>query len=301
MDNVEPQFKKFVKGQQYIWNAHDIDLMLRCPRQYQQAVLQGWRSKAFAAAPAWGQAVHYGVEMLDTYEFEGKDKETALDQAIADTVLKYAEDLEQSTDTARTLETALRAVVGRADQFWGNNLKTATMPDGTPALEIEFECPIPGAEGHRFRGRIDKVAEMDNELYLVDLKTTKTALTQRFFSFYFPNNQVMAYLWATKRVIGLPIKGFIIDGVHTGVNFTRFGRHLIEVTDAQIDEWEHSMTECVKRISDYFEQDNFPVNFSSCSNMGGCTYQRICSLPPSLRQQFLEEDFVLKPHREMDI
>lgn len=295
------EFKKFEGGQQFIWNAHDIDNVLRCPRYYQLSVLEGYRLKAFGAAPVWGTAVHYGTEILDTGEFDGMTKDAALNWAVAETVEKYAEELSQSDDSARTLETALRAVVGRADQFWGNSLKTAALPDGKPALEVEFECPIPTLEGHRFRGRIDKVAEMDGELYMVDLKTTKTALTARFFSYYFPNNQVMAYLWATKNVIGLPVKGFVIDGVQTGASFTRFGRHLIEVTDAQLNEWETSMVGAIETVTDYYEEGHYPVNFASCGNYGGCPYQRICSLPPSMRQTWLDEDYTKKLHREMDV
>ena len=69
----------------------------------------------------------------------------------------------------------MRAIVWRAEEFWEDSIKVATMPDGDPALEQRFEVPF-SATGERLSGRIDKVVELDNELYVVDTKTTKTGL-----------------------------------------------------------------------------------------------------------------------------
>lgn len=298
MDTLHP---KFIDGKQYTWSAHDLDTLMRCAKLYRLKVLEGWRSKSFGAATSWGRAVHYSIEVLDTFLFGGASKDDALDAAIVALVKEYGEELSSSDDNARNLETAIRATVWRADGFWDNQLKTATMPDGSPALEVEFEVPIPGMDGHRFRGRLDKVGEMDGELYLVDLKTTKAQLTKRFFNYYFPNNQIMAYLWVGRKILELPIAGFIIDGIQTGVNFTRFGRHLVTVTPAQIDEWEMSMLQALNLTVKQHEAGHFPVNFASCGNMGGCSFIDVCSIPPAQRLSTLTQDFNLEPHRELDV
>jgi hypothetical protein len=292
---------KFIDGKQVIWNAHDLDTLMACSKLYRYKILEGWRSKAFGPATSWGRAVHYSIEVFDTYMFAGASKDEALDAAIVALVKEYGEELSQSDDNARNLETAVRATVWRADSFYDNQLGTAAMPDGKPALEVEFEIPIPGMTGHRFRGRLDKVGEMDGELYLVDLKTTKSQLTKRFFNYYFPNNQIMAYLWVGRKVLGLPIAGFIIDAIQTGVNFTRFGRHLVTVTAAQIDEWEISMLQALNRTVKQHEDGHFPVNFASCGNYGGCNFLDICSIPPAQRLAMLKESFDLTPHREQDV
>jgi hypothetical protein len=292
---------KFIDGKQMTWNAHDLDTLMRCPRLYRLKILEGWRSKAFGAATSWGRAVHYSVEVFDTHVFAGASREDALDAALVALVKEYGEELSESDDTARNLESAIRATVWRADAFYDNQLKTATMPDDKPALEVEFEVPIPGLDGHRFRGRIDRIGEMDGALYLIDLKTTKSQLTRRFFNYYFPNNQIMAYLWVARKILELPIAGFIIDAVQTGVNFTRFGRHLVSVTPAQINEWERSMITAIQSTIAYDEGEHYPVNFASCGNMGGCMFIDVCSVPPAQRLGQLEDGFNLEPHREMDI
>lgn len=298
---MESLFPKYLDGKQYMWTAHDIDTVMRCQRLYRLKNLEGWSWDGWGAATSWGKAVHYVVEVFDTMVYYGTSKEEALDIAIVALVENYGVELSASEDNARNLESAIRAIVWRADSFYDNQLKTAPLPDGKPALEVEFEVPIPNLEGHRFRGKMDRIGEMDGEMYLIDLKTTKSQLTKRFFNYYFPNNQVMAYLWVAKKILELPCAGFIIDGVQTGANFTRFARHIVAVSNEQLDEWEYSMVDAINRTVANYERCHFPVNFSSCGDKGGCMFIDVCSVPPAQRLAMLEDDFVLKPHREMDI
>ena len=93
------------------------------------------------------------------------------------------------------------------------------------------------ARGHRFSGRIDKIVTIDDRLYIVDFKTTKTALSDYYFKGFMPNNQIFAYIWACREVLKLPVDGAIIDGVQTGVNFTRFARQVFNVQKELLDEW----------------------------------------------------------------
>ena len=72
---------------------------------------------------------------------------------------------------------------------------------------------------------------------MCDTKTTKAALSEQYFKMYRPNNQVYAYLWAAREIMGLPVKGFIIEGVQTGANFCRFNRTVFNVSKTSIDEW----------------------------------------------------------------
>ena len=72
-------------------------------------------------------------------------------------------------------------------------------------------------------GRIDKIVEWDNRLYLCDTKTTKTSLTDLYFRNFQPNNQSSAYIWAARNVLGLDIAGFIVDAIQTGVDLRIMG------------------------------------------------------------------------------
>ena len=48
----------------------------------------------------------------------------------------------RTEDKARGLEATMRAIVWRAEEFWEDTIKIATMPDGDPALEQRFEVPF---------------------------------------------------------------------------------------------------------------------------------------------------------------
>ena len=156
-----PRIRKFVWDEngepiQKIWDTSSLSSFLACPRYYKLSVLEGWKSTKYSSATGFGSAVHEGLEELDKARHEGMSKDESLRRAIKLVLNNFGEDLKQADENARGLEAALRAVVWKAEEFWDDNLKLATMPDGSPALEQRFEVPI-GDRGHRFSGRIDKI------------------------------------------------------------------------------------------------------------------------------------------------
>ena len=192
----------------------------------------------------------------------------------------------------------MRAIVWRAEEFWEDNIKVATMPDGDPALEQRFEVPF-SVTGERLSGRIDKVVELDNELYVVDTKTTKTGLTSYYFANFTPNNQVYAYLWAAKHILKLPVVGFIVEAAQTGVNFTRFERAVFKVNDEVIQEWYIDSMHKIDLSNMYAKDNYYPADFTACSNYGGCKFREVCNEAPSRRHIVVESDFDREVHKDL--
>jgi hypothetical protein len=288
-------FAKFVDDKQIVWDASSLASFGACPRMYQLNNIQGWKRETEGAATAFGKAVHYGLEVLDTARFYKKDKATATKEAVIAVLDDYGEKMASSTDNARDLEAALRAVVWQAEDHWDDNMRVAAMPDETPACEVRFECPFPGTD-YRFSGRIDKIAKLDGELYIVDFKTTKSGLNDYYFARYSPNTQIYAYLWATRNILKLPVRGFVVDGIQTGVNFTRFGRAVFNVSDTQLAEWERDTRLALEQATKYYDEGYYPQNFGACGNYGGCDYRTVCSRAPEHRETWLAADFVKKPY-----
>ncbi len=291
----EHSFAKYVDDKQIVWDASSLSTFASCPRYYQLGNVQGWQPRVEGAATLYGKAVHYGFEVLDTARFYGKDKDTAVSEALVGVLDDYGEQLAASVDNARDLECALRAVVWRAEDHWDDNLKVAAMPDETPACEVRFECPFPGTE-YRFSGRIDKIAKLNGELYIVDFKTTKSGLNDFYFARYSPNTQIYAYLWATRNILKLPVRGFVVDAIQSGVNFTRFGRSVFNVSDTQLAEWERDTRTALEQATKYYEDQYYPQNFGSCGNYGGCKFRSVCSRAPEHRETWLSSDFDKKPY-----
>ena len=136
-------------------------------------------------------------------------------------------------------------------------------------------------------------------MYLVDTKTTKASLTDYYFNQFAPNNQIYAYLWAAKNILGLDVAGFIIDAVQTGVNFCRFNRAVFKVPSAIIDEWYGDAVHKLSMAEIYAEQNYYPADFTACGNYGGCKFREICNETPDHRHTVVEELFDREVHESL--
>ena len=296
------KLKKYIykkeKPRQAIWDASSLSTFLSCPRLYKFTNLTGYKLRMYAPVTGFGSAVHDGFEILDRCKFEKKTKDQAILKATTHIIKNFGEDLNKSEDKARGLEATMRAVVWRAEEFWEDNLKIATMPNGAPCLEQRFEVPF-GSLGHRFSGRVDKIVELDNRLYLCDTKTTKASLTDLYFRNFQPSIQLYAYIWAARNVLKLDVAGFIVDAVQTGVNFCRFNRSIFNVSQQCIDEWYADSQYAISLADAYSDNKYYPANFTSCGNYGGCKFREVCAESPDHREIILDEDFIKEPHPDL--
>ena len=134
---------------------------------------------------------------------------------------------------------------------------------------------------------------------MCDTKTTKTALSEQYFKMYRPNNQVYAYLWAAREIMGLPIKGFIVEGVQTGANFCRFNRTVFNVSKTSIDEWYMDAQYSLSVADSFWDAGYYPANFTACGNYGGCKFREVCGESPEHRTTLLNEDFDRQVHESL--
>tara|TARA_R110000803_G_scaffold80261_5_gene146072 strand:- start:11899 stop:12849 length:951 start_codon:yes stop_codon:yes gene_type:complete len=305
--DFEPvKFAKYVYDaeghpEQIVWDVSSIENLIRCSKYYQYNNLKGMRLSLPPTATYFGSAVHHGFEVLDTVRFYGGKVDEAVEQAVDTILTEYGEGLRLSTDNARSLQPALRAVVWRAEEFWDDPLETVAMPDGKPALEVRFEVPLAFIDQpYRLSGRIDKMVEHNGDLYIVDTKTTKKVLNSWFFDGYMPSTQIYGYMWVCREILKLPIRGFIIDAVQTMVESTRFGRATFDVTPEQIDEWKSTVKDGFQRLVEYKNQQNYPHNYASCGNYGGCVYRKVCAAPEWMRPTYIEDSYKCTTHFSLE-
>ena len=286
---------KFEGPFQVVWDASSLEAYMTCPRKYKWSVVDGYRVIAGEAVPsrAWGHIYHSASEKRHYSLFYNNNPELALELAIKEAA-SQSKSLENSTDTKLTFQTLLRALVWYADQWKDDPLKTAVLPDGTPALEVRFEVPIFGQK--RFSGRIDRIAYLENPdvLYLVDTKTTKEDLSSRYFGGFRYNNQIMAYLYVTRMILGMPVAGFIIDACQTLVGSTAFRRATFDVANDHLEEWFEAarwiINQADQMATEYGDEDWLP-NYQGCKQFGRCQFLEISSTQPSQRELLLREKF----------
>jgi len=282
-------YEKFDGKKQVCWDASSLANLQSCPRYYQYNNLEGWR-KEVDATPAltFGSALHAGLEVYDIERFNGTPSKESLRLAIPE-ALKVGKTLEFSTDKRRTPETLVRSLVWYEEQFRDDRIETATLPDGSPAIEVRFEVDFPGVKGRRISGRIDKLCYLDGDLYIMDRKTTHATVSNYFFDRFSPNIQVSAYTWALQEYFGMPVSGFIIEVAQTAVGFTRFGRSLITRTSEVLDEWLNDTKFWIEQNDHFLANDYWPQDQTGCMNYGGCKYREVCNRAPRVREAFLED------------
>lgn len=296
-------FSPTVPGLQIAWDSTSLGLIKTCPRKYYYEMIEGWRSRGTILPLVFGIHYHKALESYDVAKAEGKSHEAAL--AIATRcALQIQEDTAEdisymprnSGDTTRNRENLVRNVIWYLEHFKDDAAKTLILKDGTPAVELTFkmEVPFESPDGTPFLlcGHMDRVVDWGGDIYVMDHKTTGGAISDHYWKGYSPNNQVSLYTLAASVVLGDSAKGVIISACQLGVNFTRFARRQINRTQGQTKEWLRETELWIRNAEQYATQGYWPMNETSCMNYGGCSFQKICSADPSMRETFLKSDFV---------
>lgn len=201
-----------------------------------------------------------------------------------------------SDNPAKDRITLIRAIVGWCDEQVENisdGVYPTRFPDGTPAVELSFKFPLPfktsWGEPYILAGHLDSIDAFGEENLISDQKTTKNALSPRYWAQFAPHVQVDTYdLTGSILYPDLAIKGVRIDGIQTLVGGARFGSHVFYHTEAQREELLHELGWYLKQAERYAEEDYWPMNRSACY---GCPYNGACSKDPSKRKMYLDANF----------
>ena len=284
---------------QFAWDSTSIGAFKTCPRYYQLSILEGWQPREISVHLTFGLHFHSALERYDHLRFGGMD----YDQAVRE-VVKYVLTItwdEQknrpwlSDDPNKNRLTLLRSVVWYLDQFKEDPIETVRLANGKPAVELSFRFDSGytsrNGESILLCGHLDRLATLNNKAFVLDRKTTKSTINQSFFDKFTPDNQMSLYAIAGKIVYNVQIEGIIVDGAQIAQTFTRFLRGVVPRTESGLEEWYFDLGQYIATAELYAEQNYWPMNDKSCGMYGGCPFRKICSLPPSVRNEWLKADF----------
>ena len=314
------------EGLQYIWNASSIITAETCLRKYQYEVLEGWENPRKSVHLLFGGWYAQALERYYLLCAEGMSSNDALCEVVHDTLKAtwFYEDIQtdlpdnlqdlpadikkdlldkrinppkvgrpwQSDHNTKTRETLIRSIVWYVDHFEGEGITTVILAGGKPAVELRFSIDLDN--GLLLIGKLDRLVNYGDEIYVMDQKTTGATITQRYFEGWSPDTQMSAYTFAGQALYKLPIKGVILDAAQIAVGFTRFERGFIFRSAAQLDEWYASALYHIEAARAATALGRFPMNHASCGNYVGCEFRAVCSRSPEVRGQFLKGDFVRK-------
>ena len=280
---------------QLAWDSTSIGLLKSCPRLYQYTILMNFSPRAESIHLTFGIWYHSALEHYDHYKALGMNHEMAQLRCV-EWMMNATWDKKfnrpwLSEIKEKTRYTLVRTVVWYLEQFAEDPLETVILANGKPAVELSFRMGLdflsPTGEEYLLCGHLDRVAKMGDDFWIVDKKTTKSAIGSDFFDKFSPDNQMSGYAFAGKVVYEFPIKGIIVDAAQIGVTFSRFQRGLVPRTDSQLAEWYNDLKLTIKQAERYAEINYWPQNDRFCSMYGGCSFRQICQKSPEMRNEWL--------------
>jgi hypothetical protein len=305
---------------QFAWNSSALGTLKDCARKYQLQYLEGWQPKGEAIHLRFGTLYHRGLELFDIYQSEGSDEEEALDQVVQWLMENTWDDREYIDDeqrvavldtghpwhsdhpafTKKNRETLVRSIIWYVDHYKDDPTKTHILETGKPALELTFKLEIetltPRGEPYLLTGHMDRLVQYGDDLFVMDRKTTGSALSGYFFDRFTPDNQMSLYTFAARVVYDVPVSGVIIDAAQIAVGFTNFSRGMTTRSKGQLEEWLVDTAHWFKLAERYAAEGYWPMNDQACHKYDGCQYRHICKLDPGVRHHFLETDFERNMH-----
>jgi hypothetical protein len=309
---------------QFAWDSTSLGWLKTCPRLYQYSMLEGWRSRGESVHLKFGQLYHSALEGYDKLRADDILAPCGHDEALHrivqwamestwDRVTETGTDVETghpwlSDHHSKNRETLIRSIIWYLDQFKDDPASTLILANGKPAVELSFRMEMewgPSPDGfHEWRkgdpqyllcGHLDRVVEFGGQKYVMDRKTTGSSPTPHYFDGFAPDNQMSIYTLAARVQFSTPVAGVIIDAAQIAVGFTRFQRGFTYRTEAQLEEWLADFRFWTAQAEGFAEANHWPMNDKSCGMYGGCTFRKICSKSPEVRERFLESDFERRP------
>lgn len=299
----EPAPSPFFKGStlQFAWDNTSLSALQKCPYFYKLTILEGWRSKSSSFHLVFG--AHYAKAQERFFKFlaSGMDREEALDEVVRLALCETGEYVNgewlawDSKDTKKSRETLIRSIVWYFEEYADDSCSTVVLSNGNAAVELSFVLEsglaAPNGEAYLLTGHLDRLVEFGGDKFVMDQKTTGSALGSYYFSRFDLDTQMSQYTFAGRIGFDTPVAGVIIDGAQVMVGFTAFSRGITMRSAGQLEEWLANTGEWFTLAERFADTGVYPQNRQSCENYRGCVFKNICKQDPSVREHFLKTDF----------
>jgi len=293
---------------QFAWDSTSLGLMKTCPRLYQYTMIEGWTSKGEAIHLRFGIEYHQALHDFELALASGADFEDAVRitvRLLLERTHDFNPEPQTPSENLKTKDHLLRTVIWYLDHFSDDPAKTVILDNGKPAIELSFKFELDWgpmtdqnppltpthSQPYLLCGHLDRVVNFQDDLFVMDRKTTTSTPGPYYFNQFEPNNQMTLYSLASQVILSSPVKGVIIDAAQIAVGFSRFTRSFTYRTKDQLEEWLGDLKFVLANAEDYAAEGYWPMNDTACDKFGGCRFRTICSKSPQVREQFLQSNF----------
>jgi PD-(D/E)XK nuclease superfamily len=306
MDTNMPQ-SPFLPGTkiQFAVDSTSIGLLKTCAALYNYTIILGWVPKDESIHLRFGQEYHSAIQDFENFLAQGMKFDDATCETIRQLLIRIKDWDPDPTVKAyanKNKDQLVHLVVCYLDEFRNDSCETFILENGKPAVELSFRFELDWApradpsQPYVLCGHLDRVVSFNDDLFVLDHKTTATTPTDYYFNQYTPNNQMTLYAFAGKVVMDSPIKGVIVEAAHVTIDKPMtFVRRPTYRPDDVIDEWLDDLEYHLNTAEAFAEADHWPMNDTACDKFGGCRFREVCSRPASVRESYLKADFVQLP------
>lgn len=298
--NENSSFSKITPFMQTAIDSTSLGAFKTCPRFYQLSIIEGWQGRQLSPHLTFGLLLHEAREGYERALVRGVDHDTAMDMVL-DYLLRATWDCELgrpwiSDHPLKNRKTLIQTVVWYLDSKAKDDpLKTVIMANGKPAVELSFRFDVGIASGSGEPiiacGHLDRIATLNEDFYVPDIKTSSSAVDARWLRQFSPHNQFSLYSIAGRVAFGYEIKGVIVDGIQVGVGFARFQRHLVGRTESQLSEWLTDFALVVEEMERAAKSQYWRLNDKACDMYGGCVFRDVCAKSPNAREAFIPTQY----------
>lgn len=297
----------------YAWSSTTLGLLKECPRKFQYTIIDRWSSRDESIHLRFGIEYHHALQDYAIARAEGMRHEDAIHESIRDLhnrVYDWTPDRNTRAGKYKNRESLLGLTVDYLDHFGPSDpAATFILDNGKPAVELKFQFQLDWGPGQNalgdlkdveyatrqpylLCGHLDRVVTFNDELYVMDRKTSLTTLGTYYFDQWTPSNQMTLYALAGKVMLNQPIKGVIIDAAQVLLEKPNaFVRGFAYRTEDQLTEWLDDLQYFLREAEDYATAGYWPQNDTACSKFGGCIFREVCSKSPQVREQYLAAMF----------
>ena len=292
---------------QFAWDSTCLGLIKTCPRLYQYTMIDGYVAKGESIHLRFGIEYHQALQDYDIARAEGTSHEDAVHSAISELVRRthdWSVDETVKPGKYKNRQTLVSLVLDYLDHYVDDPAETYIKSDGKPAVELSFRFELDwgptSGQPYLLCGHMDRVVSFNDQLFVMDHKTTTTTPSQYYFDQYEPHNQMTLYTIAGQVVLNAPVKGVIVRAAQILLDKeNRFVSGFTLRTPDQLDEWMEDLRLHLERAEEYATRGYWPMNDTACDKFGGCKFRGVCSKSPSVREIYLKSDFEQLPREEI--
>lgn len=269
----------------HYFDSSMLEAFKACPRKGYYSYLRHLTSSGKGIDLVAGGAFAAGLEdtrlayYSPTSEVRGNLPE-ALQKGQARALTEYGD-----VDPGGSPKTPERVVEALEHYFnvWNPKVDTIQpyyLGSGEPAVEISFALPIGvlhpvTGEEMLYVGRYDMLGTFENNIFVVDEKTTKQ-LGQKWRNQWDLRAQFTGYCWAAQE-FGYPVVGTVIRGI--SFLKTKFGTEeaITYRTPHMIKDWLASTRHYLEQIKTFWATEIYPQQLGgACTEYSGCQYKMLC-------------------------